>query len=359
MYGVALQKYFVAGCMLGMLSSSAMVSAQDLDSPFVTFRVPRSTYTYPISINNSLTVMGVYADAKNTYHGFLRYAWGEIISFDPRGSTFTSPSGLNDSGAITGFYVDTSGTHGFVRSPEGAFTSFDVPNSPGTLPVSINADGTVAGYSLDVNYNTNQVLHGFVRSRRGVITSFDAGPEGGSTITAGINGSGTIIGRVQAQSPFGGGLEVYGFERSPQGVITSLPIYEPYGINAKGAITGIAFGVPNLFGADISPQGVITTFEAPGAFSTIAATINDEGTIAGQYFVEEGDNDTHGFVRFPKGTITSFDPPGSTGTIVSSINDLGFITGEVLHANNVYYGFIRIPARYRSLLTNLPDDASR
>jgi hypothetical protein len=339
MYGVALQKYLLAGCMLGMLSCSAVVSAQELDPTYITFHVAGSTYTSPIAINDTLMIMGVYSDAKNTYHGFVRELWGGIVSFDPPGSTYTSPSGLNDNGEITGFYVDAKGTHGFIRSLRGTYTSFDVPGSSTTLPVSINNEGTVAGYYDDPNYNTNHVLHGFVRSQHGKITSFDAGPAGGSTIPAGINDAGTITGRVQATSQFGGGLEIYGFARSPQGGITDLGIEEPFGINAAGAIVGFSGDV----GVFISPEGVDTTFQAPGAALTVPTTINDEGAVAGQYFVALGNNDTHGFVRSPEGTIISFDPPRSTRTNVSSINDFGILTGETLHANNVVYGFVRIP----------------
>jgi hypothetical protein len=340
MNGVAVQKYLAAGCLLGLLSSSALVSAQDHDAHFITFHFPHSAYTSPVAINNALTVMGVYTDAQNTYHGFIRSAGGEVVSFDPRGSTYTSPSGLNDRGAITGFYTDSKGTHGFLRSPEGEFTSFDVPDCLVTLPVSINDSDTITGYYDDPNYNTNHVLHGFIRSRDGAITSFDAGPAGGSTIPAGINDSGIIIGRVQAQI-IPGELSIYGFARSAQGEITSLGIQEPYGINEEGAIVGIeGLGAPGVI---ISPEGAITTFQAPGAYTTVPTTINREGTVAGQYLVALGNNDTHGFVRSPEGTITSFDPPGSTRTDVSSINDSGIIVGETLHANNVVYGFLRVP----------------
>jgi hypothetical protein len=358
MYGVALQKYLVAGCMLGLLSSSALASAQDHDSNFITFQVPHSAYTSPIAINNALTVMGVYADEKNNYHGFIREVSGRIISFDPPESTYTLPSGLNDSGAITGFYADSTGTHGFLRSPEGAFTSFDVPGSGVTLPVGINDSDAIAGYYTDPNPKS-LVTHGFVRSRHGEITTFDAGPAGGMTIPAAINRSGIITGRVQAQSPFGGGLIIYAFERSPQGEITQPGIQEPYGINAEGAIVGITGGTPGLAGAIVSPEGALTTFQAQGAYTTLPTTINGEGAVAGQYFVALGNNDTHGFVRSPEGTITSFDPPGSTRTDVSSINDFGILTGEMLRANNIVYGFLRIPDHCGWLLEHCSDDGPR
>jgi hypothetical protein len=344
MYGVTIQKCVFAGCMLGLLCSPALVSAEDTDSTYITFEVPGSTYTSPVAINNSLTVLGVYADANNNYHGFLRNVWGKITSFDPPRSLHTMPTGLSETGAVTGYYTDSAGTHGFLRSPEGEFTEFNAPDTTTTLPVGINAAGTIAGYYEDAK----NVAHGFVRSRSGTIASFDAGTEGNgiassSTIPAAINGAGIITGRVQTTSIFGGGIGESGFERSAKGVITGIGIQQPTGINGEGAIVGISGGTPSFFGVVISPEGVITTFEVQGAANTIATAINGEGAIVGQYFTELGNNDTHGFVRSPEGTITTFDPPGSTRTNAEGINDLGVTVGETLHANNLVYGFLRIP----------------
>jgi hypothetical protein len=76
------------------------------------------------------------------------------------------PIGLNDLGAITGIYLDANNVyHGFVRSPEGAFTTFEAPGADttpndfnGTFPYGINDWGVVTGYYIDAN----NVSHGFL-----------------------------------------------------------------------------------------------------------------------------------------------------------------------------------------------------
>jgi hypothetical protein len=53
----------------------------------------------------------------------------------------------------------------------------------------------------------------------------------------------------------------------------------------------------------------------------------------------------HGFVRTPDGTITTFDAPGAgtglfQGTIPSGINPAGAIVGYYLDASYVFHGFL-------------------
>jgi hypothetical protein len=74
----------------------------------------------------------------------------------------------------------------------------------------------------------------------------------------------------------------------------------------------LGLSTPNFYGALLSPEGVLTTFDVQGAFNTIATAINGEGFVMGQSFTEEGNNDTHGFLRSPVGNITTFDPPTLT-----------------------------------------------
>jgi hypothetical protein len=117
--------------------------------------------------------------------------------------------GLNSSGAIAGIYIDANDVaHGFLRSPEGAFSTFDAPDAgggsyqgtgcPSDCQVSLNDAGTIAGTYIDAN----NVFHGFVRSARGLITEFDAPGAGtdsyqGTTCQfcgLGLNQSGVITG---------------------------------------------------------------------------------------------------------------------------------------------------------------------
>jgi hypothetical protein len=119
-------------------------------------------------------IAGYYIDASNVVHGYLRSPWGQITTFDaPRegpqgmGCYNDCPVGLNDWGAITGIYLDANNVyHGFLRSPEGTFTTFEAPGADttpgsynGTFPYSINDQGVITGYYIDAN----NVSHGFLR----------------------------------------------------------------------------------------------------------------------------------------------------------------------------------------------------
>jgi cell envelope opacity-associated protein A len=77
------------------------------------------------------------------------------------------PISLNDWGSITGIYLDANNVyHGFLRTPDGKFTTFEAPGADrtpgslnGTFPYGINDQGVITGYYLDAN----NVSHGFVR----------------------------------------------------------------------------------------------------------------------------------------------------------------------------------------------------
>ena len=72
----------------------------------------------PVSLNNRGELTGVYIDAKNTYHVYLRSPEGKILTVEPAGSTFTFPAGINDQGTVAGYYSDANGVyHGFLRIP--------------------------------------------------------------------------------------------------------------------------------------------------------------------------------------------------------------------------------------------------
>jgi hypothetical protein len=68
---------------------------------------------------------------------------------------------LNDFGAIAGIYIDATDTlHGYLRSPDGKFTTFDGPGSTDMFSVNLNDWGSITGYYLDAN----NVYHGFLRT---------------------------------------------------------------------------------------------------------------------------------------------------------------------------------------------------
>jgi hypothetical protein len=72
----------------------------------------------PVSLNDWGTVAGIYIDANDVLHGYLRTLDGKSATVDPLGSILTWASGINDRGAMTGYYVDANFVyHGFLRKP--------------------------------------------------------------------------------------------------------------------------------------------------------------------------------------------------------------------------------------------------
>ena len=123
-----------------------------------------------LGLNQWGAIAGIYTDANNVYHGFLRSSYGHFTTFDAPGAGTGSYQGtgcpsdctvsLNDSGAITGIYTDANFVyHGYLRSPEGKIVTVDPVGSTYTFPASINDLGSITGYYTDAN----NVYHGFLR----------------------------------------------------------------------------------------------------------------------------------------------------------------------------------------------------
>jgi len=283
-----------------------------------------------VVLNKHGAITGYYLAANNVYHGFVRSPEGEFTTFDAPGADTTpgsfngtDPYAINDLGVITGAYSDVNGVHGFLRSPEGAFTTFDVPGgSLLTIPVALNLEGSVVGSVLD----QNAVWHAFLRKRDGTFKTFSA-PGGCDTSfsTSGCTGTGALS------------------------------------INVSGTISG-GYADNNLVlhGLVRSPEGKLTTFDAPGAGAVpgsyqgtscvdCAAPLNQFGVIAGYYI--DANYVVHGFLRSPRGEIRTFDAPpdagsfgfGCSGACPLGLNDSGAITGSYQDANNVWHGFVRSP----------------
>ena len=89
-----------------------------------------------------------------------------------------------------------------------------------------------------------------------------------------------------------------------------------------------------------TPDGTVTTFNAPGVLYITRQAINPAELITGYVFRPPA---IHGFLRTLDGAITQFDPPGGFFTFPTAINPAGAITGPYIDANFVQHGFLRLP----------------
>ncbi len=121
-------------------------------------------------LNQFGAIAGIYTDSNNVYHGFLRTSDGNFASFNAPGAGKGSgqgtgcpsdcPVSLNNKGAITGVYIDAQNVfHVYLRSPEGNIVTVQPVGSTFTFPAGVNDLGTVAGYYGDAN----GVYHGFLQ----------------------------------------------------------------------------------------------------------------------------------------------------------------------------------------------------
>ncbi len=375
-------------CVLGPLTCAAQGGSINGEASYVSFSVPGSVGTYPMSINASMTVTGYYYVAHVTptfIRGFVRDADGTITTFDMGGpfdlgdgTVWTIPESINAAGDITGFYqyppVGPTGdawgeiapVAGFLRYADGQAISIQAqpPDEyylPITQPVSMNDFDEVVGNAPYLSPITV-----FTRSRGNVYKagiSFDK-----LTLATAINSSGSVVG-FSSRS----GIPAGGFVLHPDGFAAPVDVPAqsgpacaaegtfPDGINAAGTIAGWyvsstdTCATVNTGGFVMSPDGVFSLFEPPGMLlvspvggfggSLLAPhslSIDDVGDVTGSYTDAGGVE--HGFVRNPYGTLTTFDPPEGDETNATSIADGGLVAGYYEYkSGGPAVGFIRIP----------------
>ena len=93
-----------AVCLLAPLLCAAQQWGGDKHDHLLSFQVPSSTATYPLSINDGRTVTGYYISNSGVTGGFVRSSDGQITTFNVPGSATTVPVGINTAGDITGYY---------------------------------------------------------------------------------------------------------------------------------------------------------------------------------------------------------------------------------------------------------------
>ena len=94
-----------------------------------------------------------------------------------------------------------------------------------------------------------------------------------------------------------------------------------------------------LFGlcAGASAQCKYTTINIPGAFTSSATGINDQGAIVGVF--NTSTTDFRGFLLF-QGKFTHFNFPGAVNTTANDINNHGHIVGSYLGFSSGEHGFV-------------------
>ena len=264
-----------------------------------------------------------------------------ITMFDVPGAASTSVTSVSQSGIVAGNYGTgvvgpCSEICGFVRTPDGTITTFSISDSDSTGVTGVNDSGTVTG-----TYFKNGRSTGFVRTADGAVTNIRRGLK--QVGVAGINESGLVAGET------GDPDSAKGFVRMPDGTMTQFKGHrctiEAFGINAAGAVAGECDGGNNSSGFLRQPDGTMSLFRPPNSLDTIAAALDDDGSVAGFYFMRH-DPGANGYVRDPDGTLHTFPFPddfGSFGVLgMATVNGDRRVVGEaVTFPGGLWHGWIR------------------
>ncbi len=353
-------------CLLASLLFLPQQLRGESQPALVSFQVPGSRATYPLSINEAATVTGYYLNKSGVSSGFVRYEDGQIVTFDVPGSVATIPLSINTAGNITGYYtLLTNIPQAFVRTPEGKITTFGNPANTGSpasfwaQPVAINVAGEIIGNYPDVALASLV----FLRSAAGVVLTFSLSIGAHySTVATGLNAGGAIVGYASSQSlnlAEGFLWSGQGPPPNPGGGFTPITVAGstgtfPTGINADGTIVG-CYAAGGLYRYFVRARdGVVKTLYipgtvpnciavfAPGFIAVVPQTIlvNDQGTIIG--YTTNAAQIATAFIRLESGVVTTFNYPGSKQTIPTSINNCDFVTGYYSQGSEIV-GFIREP----------------
>ena len=217
-----------------------------------------------------------------------------------------------------------------------SFTTFTVPGCGQTAATAINNKNVVVGSSAGCG--------AFIRDAEGHFTSFTV--DGNPTIATGINIHGAVVGSYSsvANCPLPGLTCVFGYVRSPSGVITTIDqagspalFAQPFAINASGQIAGtVTANTPQAFFRDV--DGTFTllqhSFQEQGFKGGVVTGLTNAGKIAGAAFLPVSDL-ARAFIRAPNGTLNIVGPVTTFGeTWVIGINNLDGVVGYVNTLDN-------------------------
>jgi len=158
---------------------------------YATIAFPLALSTSANGINNNNVIVGSYLDAASFQHGFI-YKTGKYNKVDFPGASATAVLGINDNGDLVGVYQVPGplNFHGFLRR-DGQFHKINAPAATfSTVAAGINNAGTIVG--------TYDDTHGFIY-RDGVYSRWNAPQLPGEqkqTQLDGISSHDWIVGQV-------------------------------------------------------------------------------------------------------------------------------------------------------------------
>ena len=302
---------------LVVLSALLPISALSQTSTAVVYDYAKIAFPHALSssangINNNNVIVGSYLDSASSQHGFI-YRSGKYTKVDFPGASATAVLGINDNGDLVGVYQVPGplNFHGFLRRG-GQFHKINAPAATySTVAAGINNAGTIVG--------TYDDTHGFIY-RDGVYTRWNAPQLSGEpkqTQLNGISNHGWIVGQV-----FSGG-NWRGFWFKGEDIDFLSPVYskdgQVTGMNGRSDIVGCHDAAAGFVSFNLeSAEGTEKTepFPAQRSIPSCASSINFARAIVGNYFTVDRPN---GFLGVPVLTLT-VGSPANHSTVANPVH---------------------------------------
>lgn len=298
-----MSRHFVSLLVLEFVLSISALSQTStaVAHQYATLAFPKAISTTANGINNNNVIAGYYVDSASFQHGFV-YRAGKYAKVDFPGASATAVLGINDNGDLVGVYQFPGplNFHGFLRH-DGKFHKIDAPKATfSTVAAGINNVGTIVG--------TYDDSHGFIY-HGGAYKTWNAPQlpgEDTQTQLNGITNHGWIVGQV-----FSGG-NWRGFWFNGNDLDFLEPLYssdnQVTGMNARDDIVGchdaasgfVSFNVEGAEGSEKTEK-----FPVRHSISSCASSINFARVIVGNYFTATQPN---GFVAVPVLTLNVASP---------------------------------------------------
>lgn len=246
---------------------------------------------------------------------------------------------------------------GYARGPGQTYTltPYDVPQNVGSSTSLF--DLAKRGQFVVGTYFTNRQNAFNANQKRGPLTSHNVGGNFVNFVVAisdvALVGStdrldGKRVGTIWPRKP---SFAVWKKTLSPAVPVSSLtqvPIvididnYDStalLGLNNRGQVVGAVQRSDFTFRGFSIAKGTVGLFDYPGAQSTLAEGIRNDGTIVGTYTLN---NVNHGFLLHPHGQFEPFNVPQACETFIFDTNDAGDLAGAYVDcASRQMRGYVR------------------
>ncbi len=295
--------------------------------------------------------------------GLLTSATGPTFTaIDFPGGFVTLAADINKTDQVVGRYTDIAGVvHGFLLKGS-TFTSITVP--PGALwtrAIAINDGGDIVGdYSL-TDARGDKDVHGFLLHSSS-FSSFDV-PGAAATIAEGIDSKGDIVGFYTANIGTNTNTSAsnrHGFLLS-NGAFTSIDFpgassTEAWRVNDNGVILGKYRSTTDdkwhlylLNSGSFSPLADFpgAAQSAPDGYAHLGG-LNLQGDITSTYCSSACNNlfsssaSVHGFL-LSRGVYTTIEPASAILSLAFGINGGGDIVGAYQDPSGAIHGYLRTP----------------